>query len=170
MVTQLERRTETRQAILDATLTLFVELEGSEPSLDAVAERAGVAKSTVLYHFQSRLGLLDALAERLSHEMGARLGPLEQHEDAAAFVRAFLRDGRSPSVRVFHQVSDHLQHARGLGRGLYQLSDALQMLGVTDRPLVVAAAAMTMARHVAFGQVDDATLEAFVDDLFALGG
>ena len=169
MATQLERRTETQAAVVDAALELFLESDSTDPSLDAVAERAGVAKSTVLYHFGSRLGLLQAVSDWLTAEMGARLSPLEQYEDARTFARAFLRDGRSPRVRIFLMVGDHLQYARHdqrIGRGLESLIDTFGRFGITERVLVVAAATMTMTRQVTFGNVDDATIDRFVDELF----
>lgn len=173
MPTQLERRTETQQAIIDAALELFVEHDDTDVSLDAVAERAGVAKSTVLYHFGSRLGLLGAVGEHLWREMGSRLAPFDQYEDAPAFLRALLRDGRSPRVRIFHQVGDRLLYAnegRQIGRGLEGLIEALELLGVRERTMVIAFAAMTMVRQVTFGDIDDATIDRFVDELFELSG
>ena len=170
MATQLERRTETRHAIVDAALEIFLEEGGIDASLDAVAERAGIAKSTVIYHFRNRRGLLDAVGDRLYHEMGARLGPFERYEDAPVFVRAFLHDARLPSVRVYQQVGDHLLYtseSRGWGRGLQAMIEALELLGVTERVLVIAAATLTMARQVAFGHADEAAIDAFVDEAFA---
>jgi AcrR family transcriptional regulator len=170
MPTQLERRTETQQAIIDAALELFLESDDTDASLDAVAERAGVAKSTVLYHFNNRVGLLTAVGDRLWHEMGVRLSPMEQYADAPAFLRAFLRDGRSPRVRVFQQVGDRLLYAsegRRIGRGLESLVATLEGLGLRERTMVVAAACLTMVRQVTFGDVDDETIDRFVDELFA---
>jgi AcrR family transcriptional regulator len=170
MATQLERRTETQQAIVDAALELFLEDDDADASLDAVAERAGVAKSTVLYHFDNRVGLLRAVNERLAREMGSRLSPIEQYEDAQAFLRAFLRDGRSPRVRIFHQVGDRLLYAgkgQTIGDGLQSLMGALEMVGLHERTLVVATASMTMLRQVTFGEIDDETIDRFVDELFA---
>ena len=169
MPTQLERRTETQQAIVDAALELFLEHDDTDASLDAVAERAGVAKSTVLYHFGSRVGLLEAVGERLSREMGGRISPLEQYPDAPAFLRSFLRDGRAPRVRMFHQVGDRLLYAsegHHSGRGLQMLIEALEAVGVRERTLVIAAATLTMLRQVTFGGVDDEAIDRFVDDLF----
>jgi AcrR family transcriptional regulator len=170
MPTQLERRTETRQAIVDAALSIFLDEGGIEASLDAIAERAGVAKSTVVYHFGGRVGLLDAVASSLYHEMGARLGPFDQYEDARAFVRAFLLDARLPTARIYQQVGDHLLYTvenEGWGRGLQSMIGALEMLGITDRVLVIAAATLMMARQVTFGHADEAAIDAFIDEVFA---
>ena len=170
MATQLERRTETRQTIVDAALSIFLEEDSIDASLDAVAQRAGVAKSTVVYHFRNRVGLLDAVANRLYHEVGARLGPLDQYDDAPTFVRAFLHDARLPSMRIYQQVGDLLLYTTdgdGFGRGLQSMIATLEMLGVTDRVLVTAAATLMMARQVTFGHADEVAIDAFVDEVFA---
>jgi AcrR family transcriptional regulator len=170
VATQLERRTETRQAIVDAALSIFLEEDSIEASLDAIADRAGVAKSTVVYHFGGRVGLLEAVANRLYHEMGDRLGPFDRYEDAHAFVRAFLLDAQLPSARIYQQVGDHLLYrveSEGWGRGLQSMIAALEMLGVTDRVVVTAAATLMMARQVTFGHADEAAIDAFAAEVFA---
>jgi AcrR family transcriptional regulator len=73
VATQLERRTETRLAIVDAALSLFLEADGIDASIDAVAERAGVAKSTVIYHFRS--GYYDQQRLRQSVRSRSRAAP-----------------------------------------------------------------------------------------------
>jgi AcrR family transcriptional regulator len=168
--TQLVRRATTERAILDAALSLYLERSSPEPSLDDVAERAGVAKSTVLYHFQSRMGQLEGLASRLYEEMGARVGPLDRYADARAFLRAFLFDALEPTTRVFQQIGDQLLYATrgtGLGRGVRSLINALETFGVTDRVLVVAAATQMVARQLAFGHMVEDEIDPFLDDLLA---
>lgn len=81
----------THERILDAVFALFGERFLDEITLDAVAERAGVAVQTVIRHFGSRAGLVAAAAERLD----ARLWPLREAaapDDAASAVEALLRD------------------------------------------------------------------------------
>lgn len=55
---------ETRSRILDACIDLHGERLASDIGLDDVAGRAGVTVQTLLRHFGSRAGLLDAVAER----------------------------------------------------------------------------------------------------------
>ncbi|MET0736063.1 MAG: TetR/AcrR family transcriptional regulator [Microbacterium sp.] len=50
----------TRASILDATVTLVLEKATAQVSLADVAERAGVSVQTILRHFQTREGMLDA--------------------------------------------------------------------------------------------------------------
>jgi AcrR family transcriptional regulator len=55
-----EAAARTRAAILDATVSLVLEKATSELSLADVGSRAGVSVQTVLRHFGTREGLLDA--------------------------------------------------------------------------------------------------------------
>lgn len=67
----------TRERILEATEEVFDERRIDEVTLDAVAQRAGVAVQTVLRHFGSRDGLLMASLVHTGIKMG-------RHRDAAA--------------------------------------------------------------------------------------
>ena len=62
----------TRQRILDAAESLYLERWYDDVSLREVAERAGVALQTVVNHFGSKGGLLAAVSESL----GARIDSL----------------------------------------------------------------------------------------------
>ena len=55
---------ETRMAILDAVDALFLPRPGAELLLDAVAEHAGTTVQTLLRHFGTKAGLLEAAAWR----------------------------------------------------------------------------------------------------------
>jgi AcrR family transcriptional regulator len=66
---KLTRRAETtaatRDRILDATLELYKEVGIPATTLAAVAERADVARGTILNHFGSAEGLLSAIMDRI---------------------------------------------------------------------------------------------------------
>ncbi|MCB8933786.1 MAG: TetR family transcriptional regulator [Fimbriimonadaceae bacterium] len=53
-----------RNAILDAAMARFGEFGFEGTSLEAVASDSGLAKSLVLYHFQSKRGLWDAVLDK----------------------------------------------------------------------------------------------------------
>jgi len=57
------RRTNSRQAILDAAACLVSEMGASHVTLEAVAARAGVSKGGLLYNFPSKTVLLSAMIE-----------------------------------------------------------------------------------------------------------
>ena len=56
--TRAEQRAATRQAIIDATIECLVEDGYSALTTRRVAERVGIAQSTVMHHFETREALL----------------------------------------------------------------------------------------------------------------
>jgi AcrR family transcriptional regulator len=83
---------ETRVKILEATRAL-VGGKGDlgDFSMEAVAEKAGVSRMTVYNQFESRTGLLDALADHLAAQAGMyRLREVFGEEDAERAVRKFV--------------------------------------------------------------------------------
>ena len=79
---------ETRRRILEASVDLHGERLVADISLDDIAERAGVSVQTVLRHFGSRAGLVEASVEHARAEVEAeRRAPVG---DVAAAVRAIV--------------------------------------------------------------------------------
>lgn len=79
---------ETRRRILDASVALHGERLVADISLDDIAERAGVSVQTVLRHFGSRAGLVEASVEHARSEVEAeRRVPVG---DVAAAVRTIV--------------------------------------------------------------------------------
>lgn len=58
-----ERRTDTRDRIRDIALDLFTNRGYDGTSLREIAERIGVTKSAVYYHFRTKEEILDSLVE-----------------------------------------------------------------------------------------------------------
>lgn len=65
----------TREGILTATIALAYELEHVDFSLEQVAERAGRSVQTILRHFGSRDGLIEAAIQRGMAEVAAERRP-----------------------------------------------------------------------------------------------
>ncbi len=166
--TKLERRTSTREAIVDAVIARYLTEPADYPSIESIAEQSGVAKPEVLHHFPTRLGLLQAVSARLHADSVERIGSPEGYADAPAFVRSLLLDGHDPTTRVHQQIDDQIRVASpgDSGGGSTRLLDALERLGVTERLLVIAPAVEMKARQVAFGLVNDAAVDAFLLELF----
>lgn len=82
----------TRRMVLDAAAAL-VASHGVEASLDAIAERSGVSKGGLKYHFPSKEALLCALAEdqllSFRHEVNARL--TDADTAPGRLTRAYVR-------------------------------------------------------------------------------
>jgi TetR/AcrR family transcriptional regulator, transcriptional repressor for nem operon len=72
-----------RQAILDAAASLLVTNGLAGTSVDAVAQRAGIAKGTVYLYFASRSDLLAALRNRYAQRLADRARSVLDHADPA---------------------------------------------------------------------------------------
>lgn len=70
----------TREAILDAAEAVVTEEGAGRLTIDAVVARSGFSKGGVLYHFPSKIALLEGMVARL---MGAIEHDLEAAETAA---------------------------------------------------------------------------------------
>lgn len=74
MVTQGERRAETRQRLLDAAAELFAERGIEASSIDAIAERAHRTSGAIYDHFDGKEGLLFALLEGWVDDVAVVIG------------------------------------------------------------------------------------------------
>lgn len=61
-------KAEAREAILRAAVDVIKERGARSITVDAVARRAGCAKGLVHYHFKTKAGLLEAVADRLARQ------------------------------------------------------------------------------------------------------
>jgi AcrR family transcriptional regulator len=82
------RPTSTRERIQAAALELFAVHGVQQTSLRAIAERLGITKPALYYHFDSRVDLLRSLAQPLIDDFEALLG--EHEARAGADPRALL--------------------------------------------------------------------------------
>lgn len=91
------RRRRTRKAVLDAAEELFVELGYRSASLEAIAERADVAVSSIYFNFEGgKSDLYLALAERAAVINGEMLEPaydesLDPFEQLKRVGRAYVK-------------------------------------------------------------------------------
>jgi AcrR family transcriptional regulator len=84
----------TRRRILDALEQRLREAPTEPVSMEEIAKRAGVARTTVYLTFGSRAGLFDALATELWNRAGlANLTEAVAHPDAREHLRGGLRAG-----------------------------------------------------------------------------
>ncbi|MGH9182846.1 MAG: TetR/AcrR family transcriptional regulator [Acidimicrobiales bacterium] len=102
----------TRDRIVDAALVSFAARGYEATSLDTLGAALGVRKQTVLHHFGSKEGLLDAVVERSADELAeafegavAKAGP--GFAKVEALVRAAFRlAARRPELLgLFREVS-----------------------------------------------------------------
>ncbi|MEL7207372.1 MAG: TetR family transcriptional regulator, partial [Actinomycetota bacterium] len=133
-------------------------------TLDAIAADAGVAKSTVLYHFGSRLGVLRAVAIELFARTERRIARRARGASAADWVRALLEEQLTAEGRVLHEIGDELAQHEALGEGdpMAYLVERLGGLGVDGSAQVVAAATVQFGRQLAYGQSGRTDIDAMV--------
>ncbi len=167
------QKAETRRRILDAATEVFVEDGPITASLDAIAERAGVSKATVFFHFRNRIELMSELAGHL-YLTGFRFERGRPHRtDLPAFLRAYLRDQRRPEIRLIWQLGDLLaaDHPEGLDAAYWhvvrEIEERLVDGGLVDatahdRALVLGPALMLVARRAAFDPATDQEIHDFV--------
>lgn len=87
-------REQTRERLVDAAMDVVFEDGARRLSLDAVAERAGVSKGGLLYHFPSKSELLQAMVARhlaqLAEAIRAAHADLTRDRQPNALIRAYL--------------------------------------------------------------------------------
>jgi AcrR family transcriptional regulator len=92
-----------RQTVLDATIAMLGTEALPRVTLDAVAQRAGVARSTLYVQFGARTGLFEAVAERLLVRIEFdRLATAVRLVDPRQALRAALAE----SVRLYAAERD----------------------------------------------------------------
>ena len=146
------QRAGTRQAILDAALTLMRERPLETFSHESVAERAAVSARTVYRHFPTRRDLTGGLWVRLRDETGTKwpgredeIGPslrrtFQQFEEFSALTRSAIAAAAATEYPV---------HGSAEGRAAFQrsLSDIFERLPEADgRALIAACVAITARR------------------------
>ncbi|MDW4572327.1 helix-turn-helix domain-containing protein [Microbacterium sp. M3] len=80
---------ETARRVLEVARDRFAADGFAAASVDDIARRAGVTRGAVYHHYDGKLGLFVAVAERLQAEIAARVvAEAEKETDAAAQLRA----------------------------------------------------------------------------------
>jgi len=118
-----------RERILESAIELFSARGYAAAGVDRVAERSGIAKTAIYYHFGNKEGLLVAVLERAAThwidgiEQAARQGgePLERLDRALAGMRAMLEE-RPWILKLFQllalEVADHKPEVRATLQGI----------------------------------------------------
>ncbi len=110
---RVARRQGTREAIMDAATELFAARGVTSASIDEIAEKAGIAKGSIYYNFESKAGLVEAIMARNSELLAAAL---QQATEGRSGVE--LRD---EVVRVLLRlVQEHASAARVMVTELFR--------------------------------------------------
>lgn len=120
---------DTRSRIVEAAEALFYEHGLRSVSVDAIAERAGVTKRTLYYHFDSKDALIAAYLEMRDRSTVER-------------YRGWLGDSALPMperiVMMFASLADHAGKPRWRGCGFTRA--AVELAGQPGHPAVQMAA------------------------------
>jgi AcrR family transcriptional regulator len=98
---------ERREQILEAAKVVFAESGYHEASINAIIERAGIARGTFYLYFESKAAVFDALLDNAMAELRARITRINVDDPKAPPPQVQLRDGL---VRVL----DYVLNDRGL--------------------------------------------------------
>ncbi|MFF1612498.1 TetR family transcriptional regulator [Amycolatopsis sp. NPDC058278] len=173
---------DTRAKILRAALEEFSARGFHETSVRELAERVGVTKTAVLYHFPGKADIVTALAEPMLADFEAALAQAAQAPDTRRaavegllevwlthryLLRMNLRDlGLTASEVVFERFRDGMLRANGLVAG--------PEANFADRVRAAQAIAMLSDPVVLFAEAPQAELRAAildgVDRLFTASG
>lgn len=105
-------RSPQRDRLFSATLAVALEHGFGRVTLDAVAERAGMSKGGLLYHFPSKTHLIQALLSRYAQSSGgrqgreARPGPADAGVNDPFAVAMLIAGAENPDL--LEQVADFL--------------------------------------------------------------
>jgi AcrR family transcriptional regulator len=135
--TRAEQRDATRLAIVDATIDTLVEEGYASLTTRRVAERAGVAQSTVMHHFDTREALLveavSEVATRLSEQALERvdLAALRAPEHREAVLDEAWREFSSPQALAGAQLWAAVWMEPELAPTLRQLEERIGAIIIT---------------------------------------
>jgi TetR/AcrR family acrAB operon transcriptional repressor len=95
---RIERTQESRRLLLAAAAELFSEKGYRQTSFIDIADRAGISRGSIPWHFGNKLGLLEAVLDDQLQALLAGLPPPDEAGDALGQVMSFIR---LPATRLF---------------------------------------------------------------------
>jgi len=172
--TQDERSAETRQKLIESAVSAICDLGLSAATTTVVAERAGLTRGALQYHFDSRFTLLSAVIDRLSAIISSEMSllanalpsqvPLERRLEEAiqAYSRIYNSDIFLAVLTIFLSVRNDPKHYQPLQQHMqafFRLNDDLWLKLVhgstlTTRELIVARRVLFASlRGLAIGRI-----------------
>ena len=178
MAVQPAERSASAQRVLDAALELFAEHGFEGTSLQQIADRLGVTKAAVYYHFRSKDDLLSALVEPAFDELNQLLDEADalprdnarQKLALQAFVEYLLRHRSTASWMSRDAAAMTRPVVWERARGVEGRLDALLTIGDSDPLAQFWTGAITRAVSGAVlnqPEADEAWLRAEVAELSA---
>jgi TetR/AcrR family fatty acid metabolism transcriptional regulator len=159
-----------RAQILECAIETFAELGYANTSLARIAERAGISKGVISYHFAGKTELMEQLVERVFREITEFVLPrMEEQPTATGALRANIRS-------VAEYMRGHRAHLLALGEIFNNLrtSDGKRRYGIAfNEPIYEQREAMFRRGQQAgeFRPFDPrvmaVTVQAAIDEMFA---
>ena len=130
---------QTREQILDAAEAVFLERGVARASLEEIAQRAGVTRGAVYWHFRNKAALFDAMYCRVHLPMEELFNQVVALEDGKAVealrdycVQALLSLARNPRRRQVYSILFHRCEFIGELSGSNERLIALQHRGLAS--------------------------------------
>ncbi|MEU6184761.1 helix-turn-helix domain-containing protein [Nocardia sp. NPDC047038] len=158
-----------RDAVIAAAERILAEEGVARLSTKGVADRAGVAESSIFYHFRDRTGLLQAVVQRHLRPVKDVLGDIDAHRDLRADLVALmeaLEDFFVATIPVAAAIqSDAELRARYLDRaqetdiGPHRAVDAMQARLAAAQPSASSAVNLRAAALLLVGAAHQRALQ-----------
>ncbi|MFI5537958.1 TetR/AcrR family transcriptional regulator [Nocardia sp. NPDC051900] len=158
-----------RDAVIAAAERILAEEGVARLSTKGVADRAGVAESSIFYHFRDRTGLLQAVVQRHLRPVKDVLGDVDAHRDLRADLVALmeaLEDFFVATIPVAAAIqSDAELRARYLDRaqetdiGPHRAVDAMQARLAAAQPSASSAVNLRAAALLLVGAAHQRALQ-----------
>lgn len=139
----------TRAHLLEVAAEMLGEQGFGSTTVDEIAERAGVAKGTVYYHFRSKVELVEAL-------IAEGLAPLAEQMSASVAGSATSRDALAALVMTeLAFIRDHRQFAKLLITELWREDRVWRETLLIIRGRIVTIIREQVERGIAAGELRD---------------
>ncbi len=159
-----------RGQIIDSAIETFAELGYANASLARIAERAGISKGVISYHFAGKTEVMEQIVERVYRDIaGFVMARMEQETTAAGALRANIR-------AVADYMRGHRAHLLALGEIFNNLrtDEGKRRFGIAFSEPVYAAREEMFREGQQSGQfrsfdprVMSITVQAAIDGMFA---
>ena len=120
-----QARAERRRQILDAATEVFAEVGYHEASINAIIEKAEIARGTFYLYFESKAAVFDSILDNAMHELRARISRIDVDDPSAPPPQVQLR---TVLVRVLEYVVGDRRLTRILLAGGHTEAEAARRL------------------------------------------
>lgn len=121
-----ERRRRTREALLEAAAMEFETRGYAKTTLQGVADRLGLTRGTVLFHFHTKDALRDTLIEWCDERLCAKVAQCNGKSDFARILTE-IADMHHEDARIRSGLLLHEEKARAENAGCMKWEESLEL-------------------------------------------